>query len=66
MTKTHRTKGRQVSYNLPNGKCDMCGIKPAAYWYGNTSVALCGDEQCAERNERKYQELLDEINSEDR
>ena len=40
----------------PNGKCDMCGTKKAHYWFGQTSVALCGDKVCSEKNLRLWEE----------
>ena len=44
----------------PKGKCDMCRDKPATHWFGDTSVALCDDEPCVERNAANWQRMLDD------
>jgi hypothetical protein len=45
----------------PKGKCDMCRKKPAAYWFGQTSVALCGDEDCERRNQSQWEKMLEDM-----
>lgn len=40
----------------PKGTCDMCKTKKAAYWFGQTSVALCGDKKCSEQNAENWKE----------
>ena len=57
MSETILTKG----WPGPKGKCDMCGVKPAAYWFGDTSVALCGDEKC----DKECQDNWDKIAEDD-
>ena len=39
----------------------MCNTRPALYWFGQTSVALCGEQECADKNQRKFNELMQEI-----
>ena len=46
--------------NVPKGKCDMCNTRKAAYWFGQTSVALCGDDDCSERNKLNWNRMLEE------
>jgi hypothetical protein len=64
MTKTHRIKGKETYYKNPKGKCDMCNTNTATHWFGMTSVALCDDEDCAEKNQRKWETVLEEIDNE--
>lgn len=64
MTKTHRRKGKEVGSQNPKGKCDMCNDRKATYWFGMTSVALCGDERCAEQNRAKWNVMLEEMENE--
>lgn len=54
--KAEITKG----WPRPTGKCDMCNDKPARYWFGDTSVALCGAERCAERNKENWDRMIEE------
>jgi hypothetical protein len=61
MSETILTKG----WKGPSGKCDMCNKKPAAYWFGDTSVALCGDEECEERNAANWRRMLAEMEEEE-
>jgi len=61
MSETILTKG----WKGPAGKCDMCNTKPAAYWFGDTSVALCGDEDCAERNAANWRRMCQEMEEEE-
>jgi hypothetical protein len=49
----------------PKGKCDMCRTKPARYWFGDTSVALCGDEDCSRRNQENWNRMLEEMEQDD-
>jgi hypothetical protein len=58
MSKTELTAG----WPKPKGKCDICGVKKAAYWFGDTSVALCGDDACEQRNALNWQRMIDEAN----
>lgn len=53
-------------YRPPRGLCDMCGKRPAAYWFGQTSVALCGDQECDAKCQRKWNETVSDNNEEDR
>lgn len=43
----------------------MCNDKPAQYWFGDTSVALCGDEKCSQRNKENWDRLVAEELNED-
>jgi hypothetical protein len=45
----------------PKGRCDMCRVNAATHWFGDTSVALCDDARCAERNAANWQRTLDEV-----
>lgn len=47
-------------YKPPKGNCDMCRTKPALYWFGQTSVALCGDKKCSEENQRNWDRMIEE------
>lgn len=48
-------------YKPPSGNCDMCNTRPALHWFGQTGVALCGEQECAEKNQRKFNDLMQEI-----
>lgn len=61
MNQTLLTKG----WPGPKGKCDMCNERKATHWFGDTSVALCGDERCAERNLANWNRMKDEMEEED-
>lgn len=70
MTKTHRTKGRTAGtitkgWSAPKGKCDMCRTNPATHWFGDTSVALCDEDVCLERNNSNWQNMLNEMEDND-
>lgn len=58
---TTLTKG----WKGPGGLCDMCNRKPATHWFGDTSVALCNDEYCADRNMAKWRRMIEEMEEED-
>ncbi len=60
MSETILTKG----WPGPKGKCDICRKKKAAYWFGDTSVALCGDQSCAEINGENWRRMCREIEEE--
>lgn len=57
MSETIQTKG----WPGPKGKCDICNKKKAAYWFGDTSVALCESEDCLERNRENWNRMCREI-----
>lgn len=65
MTKTHRIKGKEVGSRNPKGKCDMCNERKATHWFGMTSVALCDDEDCAAKNLRNWNRMLEEMKNEE-
>lgn len=43
----------------PTGTCDICKVKPASYWYGNTSAAICNDNNCRDSIGRKYKSFIE-------
>ena len=45
----------------PKGLCDMCNKKKAKYWFGQTSVALCGDEDCTQKNQSNWDRMIEEM-----
>lgn len=47
-------------YKPPKGLCDMCEKRKATHWFGQTSVALCDDEACAQKNYAKWKALKEE------
>ena len=57
MSQTIVTKG----WPGPKGMCDICGTKKAAYWFGDTSVALCGDEKCSQQNRDSWNKMIEEM-----
>lgn len=57
MSETIITKG----WAGPKGKCDICHTKKAAYWFGDTSVALCGDERCSAANRANWDRMVEEM-----
>jgi hypothetical protein len=61
MSKTVLTKG----WPGPKGKCDMCDKEPATHWFGDTSVALCGSEKCAQRNWDNWKQLCEDMKREE-
>lgn len=61
MSKTILTKG----WKGPKGLCDMCNKNTATHWFGDTSVALCGDEECADRNKGNWRMMLSEMEEEE-
>jgi len=64
MTKTHRRKGKEVGSKDPKGKCDMCNHRKATHWFGMTSVALCDEEECAERNQVNWDRMIEDMEDE--
>jgi hypothetical protein len=38
----------------------MCAKRKATHWFGQTSVALCDDETCAQRNYAKFEAMKEE------
>jgi len=62
MSETILTKG----WPGPKGKCDMCREKPAAFWFGDTSVALCVDKKCYEESRRSWDQMIKEQEEDDR
>jgi hypothetical protein len=49
----------------PKGQCDLCRTRKATHWFGDTSVALCDDGGCEERNAANWQRMLDDVEAED-
>ena len=60
MTKTHRIKGKEMATRNPKGKCDVCSKNDATHWFGMTSVALCNNKECAERNQSNWNRMIEE------
>jgi hypothetical protein len=56
MSETVLTKG----WKPPTGKCDFCQSRPATHWFGDTSVALCNRPECAEENQRAWDQMIEE------
>jgi hypothetical protein len=61
MSETILTKG----WKGPKGKCDICNTKKATHWFGDTSVALCGDEDCAKINRARWDRMIEEMNDDE-
>lgn len=61
MSETILTKG----WEGPKGKCDICNKKKAAYWFGDTSVALCGDEECSQINRANWDRMCREMDEQE-
>jgi hypothetical protein len=53
-----------MKFDPPKWMCDICDKKPAQYWFGQTSVALCGDEECSRINQEHWAELINEEDEE--
>ena len=66
MTRTHRTKGKEVGHRNPKGKCDMCRKNDATHWFGQTSVALCDDEACIKRNQDNWDRMIEDMEDDNR
>lgn len=32
-----------TDFTEPSGKCDVCKVRPATQWFGETSCATCDD-----------------------
>lgn len=60
MSKTILTQG----WAAPKGNCDICNRRPAAYWFGDTSVALCGDDECSQINQEQWERMCQEMDEE--
>jgi hypothetical protein len=56
MSETKITKG----WAGPKGMCDICGKRKAAYWFGDTSVALCGEQECADKNQASWDKMIED------
>ena len=61
MSETIITKG----WPGPKGKCDICNDRPARFWFGDTSVALCGDQSCAQINQAAWDKMCREMDQEE-
>lgn len=61
MSETIETKG----WPGPKGKCDICCTKKAKHWFGDTSVALCGDESCSRINRARWDAMIEEMENEE-
>lgn len=61
MSETIITKG----WPRPKGRCDICNDKPALFWFGDTSVALCGDQSCAQTNQAQWDKMIREMEQEE-
>lgn len=57
MSKTILTKG----WRAPSGKCDICNKNKATHWFGDTSVALCNDEDCSKINRARWDRMIEEM-----
>ena len=53
-----------MSYFKPTGKCDVCGVNDAKYWFGQTSSALCGRHSCGDAMEEKFKIHCEEMEKE--
>lgn len=60
MSETILTKG----WPGPKGKCDICNNRPARYWFGDTSVALCGDYSCDKINQDQWDQMIKDMEQE--
>ena len=61
MSKTVLTNG----WPAPSGNCDICRKEKAKYWFGDTSVALCGSEMCKSINQRNWDLMLEELDEDE-
>lgn len=52
--------------NPPKGLCDECRARPAKYWFGQTSVALCGAAECEQANDESWERTVAECEQERR
>lgn len=53
------------NWSVPKGKCDMCRKNKATHWFSDTSVALCNDEECAQRNLSNWRRMKEEMEDSD-
>lgn len=55
---TEDTKWQQKFEQMPIiGNCDSgCG-EPATVWFGNTSCATCGKQQCIDQLQEEYDNM---------
>ena len=60
MSETKITKG----WPGPKGKCDICYDRPAVRWFGDTSVALCNDGNCAKINQDQWDQMIEDMERE--
>lgn len=56
MSETILTKG----WEGPKGECDFCRTRKATHWFGDTSVALCNEPECARQNAEAWDRLVAE------
>lgn len=49
----------------PKGLCDMCRKRAAKFWFRDTSVALCGADECAERNDANWATMLEQLKADE-
>ena len=61
MSETILTQG----WASPTGKCDICNKRKATHWFGDTSVALCDNEECAKSNMINWKRTQEEIDDEE-
>lgn len=47
-----------TDFTEPSGKCDVCKVRPATQWFGETSCATCDDPKCIEWMRKDYAEHL--------
>jgi len=57
VSETILTKG----WKGPKGKCDICNTRKATHWFGDTSVALCNDEDCSKINRARWNRMIEEM-----
>jgi hypothetical protein len=44
----------------------MCNKKKATHWFGDTSVALCDDQVCVDRNHANWDRMLEEMEEDEK
>ena len=62
MSKTILTKG----WARPTGKCDICNKNKATHWSGDTSVALCNDEDCSRITRSRWDSMIEEMEEDEK
>lgn len=58
-------KVHTVGWPGPQGLCDICNKRKAVGWFGDTSVALCDNEECHRITQSKWERMLEEINEQE-